>query len=83
MPEPEKLFTVYVNCEGPEFQGRGFTSAMLDILQTINGGIKTGKWAGPIMSRDGETTIGNWNTRWRNDDPADRQPPKRKKSPNP
>jgi hypothetical protein len=81
MPEPEKRFTVYINCESAEFQGAWFTSGILDALQQVTGGVKTGKWSGAIMSKDGQTTIGNWKTQWRNDDPADRPPPRRGRPP--
>jgi hypothetical protein len=73
MPEPEKRFTVYINCEGPEFQGRGYTSAILDILQTVTGNVRTGRFSGPITDAAGKT-IGNWLTQWRTDDPTDRTP---------
>lgn len=82
MSQPEKKFTVYVNCEHEQFQHGGFTSGMLDVLQQITYGIKGYKPAGAIESIDRKTTIGNWNTEWRNDDPADRRPSKRGKSRN-
>lgn len=92
MPEPEKRFEVYVNCEGEAFQGQGFTSAILAALRQVNGGIAVGRWAGPIYDKDPSTvgiserdqrTIGNWKTIWRNDDPADRPPPRKRRASKP
>jgi hypothetical protein len=73
MPEPEKRFTVYINCEGEQFQERRFATAILDALRTVSGGVKTGRFSGTITDAAGKT-IGNWLTQWRNDDPTDRTP---------
>jgi hypothetical protein len=69
MPEPEKRFTVCINCEGEQFQGRRFTTAVLDALRKVTGGVKTGRFSGAITDVDGKT-IGNWTTQWRQDPPV-------------
>lgn len=79
MPEPEKRFTVYINCEGPEFQGPLFANAVMDILRMITGNVATNRASGTIMSKDGQTTIGNWKTQWRNDKVEDRPIPRDRK----
>jgi hypothetical protein len=78
MPEPEKRFTVHINCEGDEFQGRWFTTAILDALQKVTGGVKTGRFSGAITDGGGKT-IGNWTTQWRRDSP-DIPPPRPRRS---
>jgi hypothetical protein len=69
MPEPEKRFTVYINCEREAFQQRRFTSAILDALRQVTGNVKTGRFSGAITDADGKT-IGNWTTVWRQDPPT-------------
>lgn len=77
MPEPDKLFTVYVNCENEAFQDRKFASEITRILHVVAGNMATGKYSGAILDVNGNT-VGNWHTKWTNDDPADRPPPRRK-----
>ena len=73
MPEPEKCFTVYINCEGEQFQERRFATAILDALRTVIGGVRTGRFSGTITDAAGNN-IGNWLTQWRNYDPTDLTP---------
>ena len=80
MPEPEKRFTVYINCESEQFQGTYFAKEIIDILNNIAGNVATNRISAAIIGKNGQT-IGNWATQWRNDDPADRRPQRRKHQP--
>jgi hypothetical protein len=75
--EARKRFTVYIDCEHEEFQGKNFAFTTGRALMRIVGKIAEGKLSGPI-TLDG-ATVGNWTTEWRNEDPANRRP-KRDKS---
>jgi hypothetical protein len=77
--EDRKRFTVYVDCEHEDFQGTKFAITTGRLLMRVIGKIAEGKLSGPISM--GETTIGQWKTHWRNDDPADRRPKRSRSKP--